>query len=141
MGVSFGDYVPKVRKKREENTSETVVSLTAKCIVHFRPKSNWKGEFGFDWFRDGDADRDDNKNYNNWVGKYYNNPLTEPTTAINRSENLWYITNGDGVNKEYFKTDPQIDTANNTLENLKESYGIYSYSLETMHKKNIMLQL
>ncbi|TRX36181.1 hypothetical protein FNW52_09145 [Flavobacterium sp. ZT3R18] len=135
MGVSFGDYVPKVRKKREENTSETVVSLTAKCIVHFRPKSNWKGEFGFDWFRDGDTDRDDRKNYNNWVGKYYNNPLTEPTTAINRSENLWYITNGEGVNKEYFKTDPQIDTANNTLENLKESYGIYSYSLEENAQK------
>ena len=23
--------------------------LDAKCIVHFRPKSSWKGEFGFDW--------------------------------------------------------------------------------------------
>jgi hypothetical protein len=135
MGVSFGDYVPKVREKREEKTNETVVSLTAKCIVHFRPKSNWKGEFGFDWFRDGDADRDDRKNYNNWVGKYYTEPLTSPTVAINTNENKWYITGGAGVNKEYFKTDPQIATANNTLENLKESYGIYNYSLENNAQK------
>jgi hypothetical protein len=135
MGVSFGDYVPKVRKKREENTSETVVSLTAKCIVHFRPKSNWKGEFGFDWFRDGDADRDDRKNYSDWVGKYYTKPLIDPATAINTNENQWYITDGARVNTENFKTDPQIDTANNTLENLKESYGIYSYSMENNAQK------
>ncbi len=28
----------------------------ADCIVKFRPKINWSGEYGFDWLRDGDYD-------------------------------------------------------------------------------------
>ncbi len=30
------------------------VYKTAKCMVSFRPDAAWKGEYGFDWMRDGD---------------------------------------------------------------------------------------
>lgn len=28
--------------------------IDARCIVKFRPADNWEGEYGFDWFREGD---------------------------------------------------------------------------------------
>lgn len=28
--------------------------INPRCIVKFRPADNWKGEYGFDWFREGD---------------------------------------------------------------------------------------
>jgi len=31
------------------------VKVPLACNVHFRPKADWKGEFGFDWLRIGDA--------------------------------------------------------------------------------------
>lgn len=27
--------------------------IRAKCMVQFRPHANWRGEFGFDWVKDG----------------------------------------------------------------------------------------
>jgi hypothetical protein len=32
----------------------TPPDFPAECVVHFRPHSKWKGEFGFDWLRVGD---------------------------------------------------------------------------------------
>ena len=28
--------------------------IDPRCIVKFRPVEGWKGEYGFDWFREGD---------------------------------------------------------------------------------------
>lgn len=35
--------------------------IDPRCIVHFRPKNDWDGEYGFDWYRN---------EYDNIVGKY-----------------------------------------------------------------------
>ncbi|CAM3747595.1 hypothetical protein ELOC111193_18260 [Elizabethkingia occulta] len=44
--------------------------VEAKCIVHFRPK-NWKGEYGFCWFREKNKEISDSEEYDKMVGKYY----------------------------------------------------------------------
>ncbi|WP_407480966.1 hypothetical protein [Elizabethkingia meningoseptica] len=44
--------------------------VEAKCIVHFRPK-NWKGEYGFCWFREKNKEISDSEEYEKLVGKYY----------------------------------------------------------------------
>lgn len=44
--------------------------VDAKVIVHFRPK-NWKGEYGFDWFREKNELIKDSEKYDDIVGKYY----------------------------------------------------------------------
>ena len=36
------------------NRVENEEQLDARCVVRFRPGINWKGEYGFDWFREGD---------------------------------------------------------------------------------------
>jgi type VI secretion system secreted protein VgrG len=37
------------------------VKIPMACAVHFRPKTGWKGEFGFDWLRIGDVGEDNYK--------------------------------------------------------------------------------
>lgn len=49
--------------------------IDSRCIVDFRPNDDWKGEYGFDWFRRGDANEDINgtvtaSRYTDIVGKY-----------------------------------------------------------------------
>ena len=52
--------------------------LPAKCIVHFRPKADWKGKgYGFDWMRIGDTGEfGDMQPYKDIVGKQYHNDET-----------------------------------------------------------------
>lgn len=52
MGISYGDYEPTERKKREVKKVTLINNLIAKFIVHFRRPSTYNGEFGFDWMRD-----------------------------------------------------------------------------------------
>lgn len=61
--------------------------IDSSCIVHFRPADNWRGEYGFDWYRIGDTPEYVNaivgeikSSYDDIVGKYspqdpdYNKP-------------------------------------------------------------------
>ena len=45
-----------------------------KVITLFRPNSNWKGEFGFDWIRTGDTKLFADNNYERIVSKHYRDP-------------------------------------------------------------------
>lgn len=45
MGFT-GNNSEKAEKEKEE--------INPRCIVKFRPADDWKGEYGFDWFREGD---------------------------------------------------------------------------------------
>ncbi|OWP78791.1 hypothetical protein [Flavobacterium oreochromis] len=98
------------------------ITLPAKCIVQFRPKNGWKGEFGFDWFRLGDTGIKGDVDYNTIVGQYYNLPVTNPNTRINRNGNAW-TTN--------FERDPQpaAFAQHNRLQQLKRLYGIEYFQL------------
>jgi hypothetical protein len=53
-------------------------AIKAKCVVHFRPKKDWKGnDYGFDWMRLGDTgDFGDTQPYKNIVSKQYLNAST-----------------------------------------------------------------
>ena len=64
--------MPTMPKKPEmpRLTKQTEMLTTAKCVVHFRPNKNWKGEFGFDWVRIGDSKLKVDINYNGILGKY-----------------------------------------------------------------------
>jgi hypothetical protein len=124
MGISYGDYEPTVRKKRElivVKNSNT--NLDAKCIVQFRPNSKWKGEYGFDWFRIGDTDFDGDTNYETLIGRYYDKALTDASTQINDNGNIW---------TKNFKADPQPAAFSrfDRIEELKRTYGVFTYSLE-----------
>lgn len=49
--------------------------IDSRCIVEFRPNDDWKGEYGFDWYRRGDTDENINgtitkSEYKTIVGKY-----------------------------------------------------------------------
>lgn len=109
--------VQEIKKPIEETI------LNADCIVQFRPQSNWKGEFGFDWFRVGDTSLDGDTNYETLIGQYYTKVITDPTTTRNSDVNSW---------TEFFELDPQPTAfaSYNKLEALKNLYGNYSYSLE-----------
>lgn len=48
-GIFMGDA-----EEAPENNLSRTTPITIESYVEFRPKPNWKGEFGFDWFRNGD---------------------------------------------------------------------------------------
>ncbi|MGE8552487.1 MAG: type VI secretion system Vgr family protein [Chryseobacterium jejuense] len=106
-----------------DSLAVTEITLDATCIVHFRPKSNWKGEFGFDWFRIGDTSLDGDNNYGTLIGQYYDKLPTDATAKRNTNVNSWTT---------FFQTDPQPAsfTSFNRLEGLKNLYGNYYYSFE-----------
>ena len=53
------------------DSHETVKEeIIANCVVHFRPHTNWIGEFGFDWLRIGDTSHSGDVWYKNIVGEY-----------------------------------------------------------------------
>ncbi|MEN9919421.1 MAG: hypothetical protein RL662_1857 [Bacteroidota bacterium] len=95
----------------------TPKEITAKVIVHFRPQSNWKGEFGFDWMRMADTDWlggtkmfGDNSKYEDTISKQYDEAaFTTLTTDINKY-------NG------HFKKDPTM------YESLKSKYDVHIIS-------------
>jgi hypothetical protein len=49
----------------------TLPEIPAKVIVHFRPKDDWKGEFGFDWMRIGDTKLFNDNRYEDIVANQY----------------------------------------------------------------------
>lgn len=63
-GVTYGINVdaPLIEKVLPLNNTNV--------IVYFRAK-NWKGEYGFDWFREKNAFIQDSEKYEDIVGKYY----------------------------------------------------------------------
>lgn len=63
--------------------------IDPRCIVKFRPADDWKGEYGFDWFREGDC------------GEVFNNGSSGGTT---------YCT------YEYADGNPVVDSNGNDLE-------------------------
>jgi hypothetical protein len=98
-------------------------NIDAKCIVQFRPRSGWKGEFGFDWFRIGDTSLGGDENYETLIGQYYDKALIDDTKERNGNSNSWTA---------FFKADPQpagftVFENTNAIKNL---YGEYTYSLE-----------
>lgn len=66
--------MPTITGNQSSNVSGTKF-IDSRCIVEFRPADEWKGEYGFDWFRRGDTienvnGRDISSNYTQLVGKY-----------------------------------------------------------------------
>ena len=45
VNVPTGDESTDLKKEEE---------IDPRCIVKFRPADDWEGEYGFDWFREGD---------------------------------------------------------------------------------------
>lgn len=94
----------------------------ARAIVHFRPKSDWRGEYGFDWYRESkENERDNNISYDNLIGKYYDDD-SDTTMCDCESGNKW---------TEYF-TENRID-----LNNLKEIYSPCEYSLHNPESNSL----
>ncbi|AZA53441.1 hypothetical protein [Chryseobacterium sp. G0201] len=80
-----------------------------KLIVHFRPHKNWKGEFGFDWFRLGDTMLYRDVAFKDVVAYQYSD--YQLTKLVDNSVN-------ENVNKKngYFKVDEEM------LNELKKLY-------------------
>lgn len=64
----------------EATKVEDYKDIDSRCIVKFRPADDWKGEYGFDWFREGDYGEELNNNggrkfshyeNDNVVGRYF----------------------------------------------------------------------
>lgn len=61
-----GDKATNVKKEEK---------IDPRCVVKFRPADGWKGEYGFDWFREGDHGEKNNNGSTSqriykYVGKY-----------------------------------------------------------------------
>ena len=88
-----------------------ILADDARAIVHFRP-DNWKGEYGFDWFRDNAKEKRDGKiDYKKWIGKYYNEAAN---SSLVTDDNTW---------SDHFQNN---DT---DLETLKQTYSPTEYRL------------
>lgn len=101
---------------------KAVETTKSKCIVHIRPKSNWKGEFGFDWYRIGDTGMKGDLRYEDILGRYYTKDPEAPDAEKNRDGNGWTA---------FFRKDPQPVkfATENRLSNLKAFYGWFNYTM------------
>ena len=66
QGTIVGDYEP-----MELPNKTSIPIIESKCLVKFRPHSNWKGEYGFDWIRTGDTGRSGDNPLYCILGRYY----------------------------------------------------------------------
>ena len=66
QGTIVGDYEP-----MELPNKTSIPIIKSKCLVHFRPHNDWKGEYGFDWFRTGDTGMKGDNDFNKIIGYYY----------------------------------------------------------------------
>jgi hypothetical protein len=64
------------------------LGITAKCVVHFRPKKDWKGQgYGFDWMRLGDTgDFGDIQPYIDIVSKQYVSTAPNANLEMDKNE-------------------------------------------------------
>ena len=63
--------------------------IVTKCMVQFRPHGNWKGEYGFDWFRGGDSGLSSDPD---WFGKIVGKHYTDSGyTKVFTNTNSWSI--------------------------------------------------
>lgn len=85
------------------------------CALHFRPPKKWNGEFGFDFYRNGDKEMDNNINYSILLGKYY---MESSFTNLNENVNDW---------TDFFKPTPDV------LKNSNE-FSKFSYQLNNISK-------
>lgn len=74
----------------EKDLLSQMETVETEVITHFRPHKNWKGEFGFDWFREQNNEIKDKFDYNLMVGRYYKFKDSEllPSFSDNDFENL-----------------------------------------------------
>lgn len=115
-----------------ENVSGTN-SIDSRCVVDFRPNDDWKGEYGFDWFRIGDiAERVNNVNradnytdYNRIVGDY--DPYDPDHDGLNDDFDVHY----DFLGREY----PVIDIKGIRDRCDRQEYQIPYISLYFMSEK------
>jgi hypothetical protein len=123
--------------------------IPAKAIVMFRPLSNWKGEFGFDWMRTGSGtdlgqtsilgDVD----YKTILGYYNNNLSSNPFIADTLDAN----NNGEkdlyeALKKEYkiYPITSKLDSAGHPVEYLAPILSMYKNENESV-KSIAVLQL
>ncbi len=60
-----------------------------KLIVNFRPKKDWKGEFGFDWIREGDTKLFNDNRFTDVVAYQYTDTSYTTKVAGNTSHNKY----------------------------------------------------
>lgn len=128
-GVSYG-----------KNEKAPLLKEDAKCIVHIRPKEDWRGEFAFDWFREGNSALLDDVDFNEIVGKHYKYDEKEILKKLEKNikdiyitdPNKWYVLEKDSDQniigaKNFFKKDPQYLSMDNCLDKLKQMYQVFRY--------------
>ena len=110
-------------KNKAEGYQAVKGKIVPKCLVHFRPKRDWKGEgYGFDWMRNhllGDP-----ISYIGIVRKLYKEyPISTKTLETNYNVHTGVVT-------------PNDDQLSLTMfEKLKLEYGVYITSLEAPASK------
>ena len=60
-------------------------TIPEKCLVLFRPPADWKGEYGFDWLRQGDTGLSGDVDYKTIVGGYGTAYATVSTAVFTAS--------------------------------------------------------
>ena len=113
------------------------VKVPEKCIVAFRPKAGWSGEFGFDWLREGDTTLTGDKDYATVVG---NNKFT--TLRSSHYETFTSPWKKDAANAPYVYTIPWLTLfpTSQCTGNTKKSEAKLTMYIEVVSKKPEVLR-
>lgn len=121
-------------------------TIPEKCLVLFRPGSDWKGEFGFDWLRQGDTALSGDVDYSTIVGSYgavyatestavftVNNPKYQSlkTAFYNPFPSSWK-KNADNTPYEYFTPWLTLFPADQCTGNQKKAEAKLSLKIEVV---------
>ena len=131
--------------KADNNEKTPLPYSKTNVVVHFRPKDDWRGEYGFDWIRK--ANRNVHykeggyreQNYQKLIGKYYtltdkeikkylknNNDITSLNFFFIKDANTWFVKDSKRI-IENFHNDPQYKEEDNSYNSLLDTFECFRY--------------
>lgn len=105
-------------------------TIDARCVVKFRPADDWEGEYGFDWFREGDYG--EMFMDNNTIDRNYSNYISWTEREDGRTYQIYVKANSD------YKNDGLIGKYGMTIDYFTRSGKTSGFKTEIYEKKRFL---
>ena len=113
-------------------------------LVHFRTKKDWKGDFGFDCYKENSNVKgiNDTEKYIDLVGKYYrktdsemqvekqNNPSNTYSSFFISNPNSWYIKTDSSIIENFKLDGTQYGHSDESQNKLRKDFSLFNFKIK-----------
>ena len=115
-------------------------------LVHFRTKKDWKGEFGFDCYKENSNVKgiNDTEKYIDLIGKYYsktdaemqiekqNNPSNTYSSFFISNPNSWYVNRGGNIIENFKLDGTQYGHSDESQNKLRKDFSLFNFKIKKL---------